>query len=61
MGKIAEKKMAMTDSFQVFGGRFFAYPSPEILTKHKIKKIPVKATSGVLFIHPKVRFWVAVK
>ena len=37
MGNIAEQKLAMTDSFCIFGGSFFAHPSPAILTKHSIK------------------------
>ena len=49
MGKIAEQKMAMTDSFQVFGGRFFAYPSHDIPTKHNINDNPSKVNIWGLF------------
>ena len=46
MGNIYEQKLAMKDSFRIFGGSFFAHPSPEILTKHNIQKLLVRTTFG---------------
>ena len=48
------------DSFRIFGGFVFAHPLPEILTKHNIKELPVRATSRVHFICTNVRVQVAV-
>ena len=44
MGKISDQKLAMTDSFRVFGGSFFAHPWPEILTKRNIKETASKGS-----------------
>ena len=41
-GKILEQKLATIHSFNVFGGSFFAHPSPEILTKHNMKETSSK-------------------
>ena len=38
MGKIAEWKMVTMNIFRIFRGIFFAYPLPDILTKHNIKE-----------------------
>ena len=38
MDKISTQKMAMTDSFRVFGGIFSAHTSPKLPTKHKSKE-----------------------
>ena len=38
MGDIAKRKLAMTESFRIFGGIFFAHALPEILNKHYIKE-----------------------
>ena len=42
MGDISEQKLATTDSFCIFGGSFFAHPSPKITTKHNIKEAASK-------------------
>ena len=60
MGNISEKKLATTDSFRVFGGSFFAHPSPEILTKRTIKETESKGNIWGPIIYPKVRVWVEV-
>ena len=38
MGEITEQKLATAKPFPIFGGIFFAHPSPVILTKHNIKE-----------------------
>ena len=38
MGKIYEWKLATTNLFRIFGGRFFPQPLPDILTKHNTKE-----------------------
>ena len=53
MGEIAEQKMAMTDSFHIFGGICFAHPLPEILTKHNIKETANKCNIWGQFYTPK--------
>ena len=53
MDVITEQKLAMTDSFRIFGGIFFAHPSPEILTKHNIKETASKGKIWGLFYIPK--------
>ena len=50
MGEISKQKLATIDSFRVFGGNFFAHPSPEIMTEHNIKETSSKGNSGVHFI-----------
>ena len=42
MGNISEPELAMTDSFRIFCGSFFAHPLPEILTKNNIKETASK-------------------
>ena len=41
MGEIAEQKLAVTESFDTFGG-IFPHPLPEILNKHNIKETAIK-------------------
>ena len=61
MGNIDEQKLAITDSFNIFGGIF----SPIYHLKYRPKKISIKltlkSTYGVHFIYPKVSVLVAVK
>ena len=54
MGDISEQKLATTDSFQIFGGIFFAHPFPEILTKHNIKETTSKGNIWGPFYIPNV-------
>ena len=42
MGKIAERKLPMVDSFWIFSGSFFAHFSSDILTKHNITETSSK-------------------
>ena len=53
MGDISERKLAMIDSFRVFGGNLFAHPSPELLTKHNIKETASKDNIWGPFYIPK--------
>ena len=52
MGKFAEQKLAMTDSFHMFGGIFLRF-LPEILTKHNIKETVSKGNIWGTFYIPK--------
>ena len=61
MGKIAKKKLAMTDSLRIYGGSFFAHLLSEILTKHNIKETASKGNIRGTIYHPKVRVHVAVE
>ena len=42
MGKISKKKLAMTDSFRIFGVICFPHPLPEKPTKQNIKETDSK-------------------
>ena len=42
MGKISKQKLAMTDSFRIYGGSFFAYLLSEMIIKHNIKETASK-------------------
>ena len=53
MVDIAERKLATTNSFRVFGGSFFAHPSPDIPTKHNIKETASKGNIWGPFFIPK--------
>ena len=61
MGDIAEKKLAMKNSFHMFGGRFFAHSLFYILTNTISRKMTVNSTSEVHFISPNVRVRVVAK
>ena len=52
MGDIAEKKLAMKDSFPSFGG-IFCHFLPEILNKHNIKETACKGNIWGPFYIPK--------
>ena len=55
MGNINNSKLATTNLFCIFGGSFFAHPSPDILAKHNIKETASKVNIwGPLYI-PKVK------
>ena len=60
MGDIAEEKLEMIDSFHIVVGIFFPISCLEYLSNTISRQIPVKATSGVHFIHPKLRVWAEV-
>ena len=53
MGKIAERKLATTNSFRVFSGSFSAHPSTDTLTKHNIKETDIKGNIWGPFYIPK--------
>ena len=53
MGEISEQKLATMNLIRVFGGIFFAHPSPEILIKHNIKETANKGNIWVPFYTPK--------
>ena len=53
MGEISEPKLAMTESFYIFGGMFFAHSLTEIPTKHNIKDTASKGNIWGLFYTPK--------
>ena len=53
MGKIDEQKLVTADSFRVFGGIFYAHPSPNILNKHNIKETASKGNIWGPFYIPK--------
>ena len=53
MDEISKWKLAMTNSFRVFGGSFFANPSPGILTKYNIKETASKHNIWGPFYIPK--------
>ena len=53
MGVIVEKKLAMMESFRIFGGVFFAHPLPELPTKHNIKETASKGNIWGPFYTPK--------
>ena len=61
MGYIVEQNLAMTYSFQIFGGSFLPVYCLKYWPNTISRKLPVKATSRVHFIYPKVRVWVVVK
>ena len=52
MGNIYEQKLAMTDSFRVFGGSYPS-PPPKILTNHYIKETVSKRNIWGSFSIPK--------
>ena len=52
MGDIAKWKLSTKILFHIFCGRFFAHPSPDILTKHNIKENDIKGNIyGPFYIH----------
>ena len=53
MGNISEKKLAIMDSLLIFGGSFFAHPSPEIMTKYNIKETSSKGNIWGPFYIPR--------
>ena len=53
MGKISEQKLAMTNSFRIFGGSFSAHSSTDIWTKHNIKETVSKGNIWGPFYIPK--------
>ena len=60
MGKIAKKKLETIDSFRIFGGSSLPISCLEDWLNTISRKLPVKATPGVHFIHPKVGVWMTV-
>ena len=53
MGEISEQKLAMTDSFRIFGGIVVAHFLPAILTKHNTKETASKENIWGPFYIPK--------
>ena len=60
-GNVDKQKLTTTELFRVIVAVFLPIPCLKYLPNIISGKITVKETSGVHFIHPKVRFWVAVK
>ena len=53
MGDISKRKLAMTESFRIFGGNVFAHLLLEILTKYNVKETTSKGNIQAQFYIPK--------